>query len=1138
MFRKALLGLWATCVFLMPTDARAAATGIVLYATDSSNAHGNWARRSDPTAAGGQVLESNDNGWSNTGAALAWPGDYVEFTFNAPAATPYRLWMRMRAAGNSKYSDSVFAQFSDAVNSSGSALFKIGTANGLCVNLAGDAVGKSLSGWGWQGATNGLSQPTTIMFATSGKHTLRIQTREDGVSFDQIVLSPMVSVTKAPGLTANDATIVPQWTAVPAPWSSQDVGLTGLAGGAGFSNGVFLVAGAGADIWGTADAFQSVSVPVQGNAQIVARVGALSSTDPLSKAGLMFRDTPSAGSAHVLLDVRPNGSIEFMSRAATGATTSYLAGATQPTPVWLRLTRSGTTFTGEVSPNGAAWSLVGSTSVALTANASAGMAVTSHDTTQLGLATFDNVAVTLTLSAPGLPAPAHAATGIGQGPSLTWSAAGATSYDVRFGAANPPPTAATWLTAPVFAPPALATGTTYYWQVIARSGSAAATGPVWSFTTAASGSNSPGNIVLHSADAWNLHGNWARVADATAAGGQAITSADRGWSNTTGPWAAPADYFDFTFQAEAATTYHLWLRMRAGANSKSNDSVFVQFSDAVALSGAGVFSIGTANGISINLATDASSSGLNGWGWRDGAYWMSQPTTVRFAAGGSHTLRIQTREDGVSIDQVVLSPAAYLTTAPGAVSGDTTIVARSQPPASGVPVAYNAITDRNAYVEPPLPSLGAAGFAFTDPTFGSKMLRVTDGRTRPGSLNRSYRVPSNAHVAAWNSTSTAFYVGSNDGTVIPYAFDSVTMTASRMQAAGTGNGGLTLGFYVEPQFSLVNPNVIYGAVSGGNNRTISQYDFQTDTYSPLLNLDSIVSGLGGTYVGGVMTGGTPSEHLLTFFGGGGQDSHYYALWAPIGNIGARKLLNTLASTINGVSTNTPLNFRLHAMQIDKSGRFVFLYPTGVDLGSPRYASQVYVWDTSSDTVTAITSGGPDGAAAMHPSGHDAAGYGQWINQDCCTSSTWDAAQWQFRELTALAQTSDLIAPVQAVKQVYMADHTSWNNAQPTIRVPVISSTYRYGNNTTPWRAWDDEIIGIETTNGGGGNVWRFAHHRSDVVSDNNPAGLYFWYQPIANVSPDGKWVVFTSNWEKTLGTDAAEGTARQDVFLVQLTPQP
>ena len=117
----------------------------------------------------------------------------------------------------------------------------------------------------------------------------------------------------------------------------------------------------------------------------------------------------------------------------------------------------------------------------------------------------------------------------------------------------------------------------------------------------------------------------------------------------------------------------------------------------------------------------------------------------------------------------------------------------------------------------------------------------------------------------------------------------------------------------------------------------------------------------------------------------------------------------------------------------------------------------------------------------------------------------------------------------------MADHTTWSNAQPDRLVPVISSTYRYGNNTAPWRAWDDEIIAIDT-NGTGGPVWRFAHHRSNVGSDGNPAQPYFWYEPIANISPDGKWVLFTSNWEKTLGTDSLEATARQDVFLVQLTP--
>jgi hypothetical protein len=59
---------------------------------------------------------------------------------------------------------------------------------------------------------------------------------------------------------------------------------------------------------------------------------------------------------------------------------------------------------------------------------------------------------------------------------------------------------------------------------------------------------------------------------------------------------------------------------------------------------------------------------------------------------------------------------------------------------------------------------------------------------------------------------------------------------SRRILLKTVASGLTLGFYVEPQFSLVSPNIIYGAVTGGNYRTISQYDFQTGAYLPLVDV--------------------------------------------------------------------------------------------------------------------------------------------------------------------------------------------------------------------------------------------------------------------------------------------------------------
>jgi hypothetical protein len=102
----------------------------------------------------------------------------------------------------------------------------------------------------------------------------------------------------------------------------------------------------------------------------------------------------------------------------------------------------------------------------------------------------------------------------------------------------------------------------------------------------------------------------------------------------------------------------------------------VQFSDALA-SGSSVYPIESTDALLVNLATDSTATSLSGWGWQNTAYWLSQATTVAFATSGTHTLRIQVREDGVQLDQIVLSPGTYASSPPGPVSGDSTIVPKS-----------------------------------------------------------------------------------------------------------------------------------------------------------------------------------------------------------------------------------------------------------------------------------------------------------------------------------------------------------------------------------------------------------------------------------------------------------------------------
>src|SRR5205807_5161602 len=65
------------------------------------------------------------------------------------------------------------------------------------------------------------------------------------------------------------------------------------------------------------------------------------------------------------------------------------------------------------------------------------------------------------------------------------SASGATSYDVRLGTSNPPPTVSSGQGSPSYAASGLATSTTYFWQIVARNAAGNTTGPVWSFATSA-----------------------------------------------------------------------------------------------------------------------------------------------------------------------------------------------------------------------------------------------------------------------------------------------------------------------------------------------------------------------------------------------------------------------------------------------------------------------------------------------------------------------------------------------------------------------------------------------------------------------------------------------------------------------------
>jgi predicted small secreted protein len=159
------------------------------------------------------------------------------------------------------------------------------------------------------------------------------------------------------------------------------------------TSGTFTVRGSGADIWNRADAFQFVSQPLSGNGSITARVVSQTNTNAWAKAGVMFRETLSAGSTQAFTAITPARGSVLQGRFTTGGGSVNTNGPSVKAPYWLRIVRADNTFTGYVSPDGVTWTLITRYTIGMASQAYVGLAVASHADGVLSTAVFDNVTV-------------------------------------------------------------------------------------------------------------------------------------------------------------------------------------------------------------------------------------------------------------------------------------------------------------------------------------------------------------------------------------------------------------------------------------------------------------------------------------------------------------------------------------------------------------------------------------------------------------------------------------------------------------------------------------------------------------------------------------------------------------------------
>ncbi|MEA2707533.1 MAG: hypothetical protein QOF78_134 [Phycisphaerales bacterium] len=229
--------------------------------------------------------------------------------------------------------------------------------------------------------------------------------------------------------------------ALPPGWMQQDVGPIGAFGGSASydaASGTFNIR-ANVALAGsiTPDYFRYYFQTLNGDGSITARVNSIVTEQDNGSAGIMVRETLDTNSKYAYLKVMKGGGLRYDVRSATGSFGNLTIVPGVAAPVWLRLTRAGTSLTASHSTNGVNWTVIDTRTLAMNSSVSVGMVVDSAYANRDATAAFSNVALTGVLGPQtppynALPAPTNvtiAPQPSGAGMTATWNdISGETGY--------------------------------------------------------------------------------------------------------------------------------------------------------------------------------------------------------------------------------------------------------------------------------------------------------------------------------------------------------------------------------------------------------------------------------------------------------------------------------------------------------------------------------------------------------------------------------------------------------------------------------------------------------------------------------------------------------------------------------------
>jgi hypothetical protein len=402
-------------------------------------------------------------------------------------------------------------------------------------------------------------------------------------------------------------------------------------------------------------------------------------------------------------------------------------------------------------------------------------------------------------------------------------------------------------------------------------------------------------------------------------------------------------------------------------------------------------------------------------------------------------------------------------------------------------------TDHRVYAEPPLPLLPKAGGKFIDAVFGTEIMRATDETdgAAPG-LGTYY-----SHWPTFNSNNTRLLIRKGEtGEAILKQFDPVNFRLSAgyvtLPSSLPGGSGPE---WESSIWSNKDPNIIYtfsGFYDGG--MKLYTYNISTKTFRLIKDFKALAGG--NDYLKQMYMSADDDVFCWLHHRQGNEGE-------PIGYIVYKRSIDKV------LFNNSAKEFvgGINEVHVDKSGKWLHIViPTKqADGTSTRFLN------LETGQYQALK------REVDHPPGHGDMGTETIVGFDNYTAGiSWRNLNnvHSFKQMLTFKTVGGVVDWTNDFHGSMLADDEGW----------MTIGTYDDPAVTLPDSGiFEDEIIQVALD--GSQRIRRICHTRCSIDNQSPAAG--YMAAPKPTISKDGRFIAFTSNWEKS---------GRYDLFIAKIEP--